>query len=413
MQACTLRFLVAALMVTPTVTFADSSYEQIVQVTGGQLVDAIKNIPFMPKQMKQLTAPNSTVTMVRGNQKAVVSKEYTDITDLDKEVIIHIDNEKKTYTVTTFEEMRKMIAQMPQKIDQMQEQAKDGQAKAQADQSQMPPSTLQTTFTTSVTDPGVTKVVNGQDAKEQILTLKMIVTDTANPGTNVTYTMTSEIWTTAFVPTAMKDLRDFDMRFGKALMAGADMSAFRNMGRSADAAMAQMFAGRPGAADAFAQMKKESAKIQGTRVLEITRMGGSGTGMQPASGTAQSSNATTTDGAATQAAKDTTTQTAAGELGRLNIPGGALGSSIAGAFHRKKAAPPAATPDTTSNAPPANGATQGTPPAAGTQAPVDVTLLEMTTQTTNFSRETIPSSVFDIPSGYKQTTSRMSQMGNK
>jgi hypothetical protein len=36
--------------------------------------------------------------------------------------------------------------------------------------------------------------------------------------------------------------------------------------------------------------------------------------------------------------------------------------------------------------------------------------MEMTTQTNNFSREAIPSSVFEIPSGFKQVPSPMEQM---
>ena len=43
---------------------------------------------------------------------------------------------------------------------------------------------------------GLEQVVNGLNAKQQILTLTTIVTDTSQPGTSSTYTVTSEIWTT-------------------------------------------------------------------------------------------------------------------------------------------------------------------------------------------------------------------------
>ncbi len=39
--------------------------------------------------------------------------------------------------------------------------------------------------------------------------------------------------------------------------------------------------------------------------------------------------------------------------------------------------------------------------------------MEMTTNTHDFSSETIPSSVFEIPAGYKQVPSEMEQMLNK
>jgi hypothetical protein len=62
-------------------------------------------------------------------------------------------------------------------------------------------------------------------------------------------------------------------------------------------------------------------------------------------------------------------------------------------------------PDATASAPAAGA------PAAG--APVDVTLMETTTETKDFSSEEIPSSVFDIPAGYKQVPNPMEQMFKK
>jgi hypothetical protein len=168
-----------------------------------------------------------------------------------------------------------------------------------------------------------------------------------------------------------------------------------------------MFGGQPGSAEAMAQMGKELAKLQGTRVMEVTRMGGSGTGpgatqntattpAQPAPAAAPPPSGGAVAG---QIATDTAATTAAGEAGRLGIVGSALGSSALGAFHRKKAAtpPPAAAPATT--------ATAGTPAAAGTQTTAGATLMEMTVQKTNFSKEPVPTSVFQVPAGFKQVES--------
>jgi hypothetical protein len=397
-----------ALLAGPLVCYADSSYEHTSQITGGQLINSIKNIPFISKQMKALTEPTSEITMVHGNQKAIVSKDYTEIWDLDKEVIIHIDNTKKTYSVMTFADMRKMIEELPAKMAEMQQQMKDAQAKAQQQQkSQAPqvPPNLQFNFTTAVSDPGVTKVINGQNAKQQIMTMKMIVTDTNNPGTNIMYAFTDEIWTTPDVPAEMKEVQDFDRRFGEKLMQGMDakdlMASMANMRNGSQFAMMQMFGSKPGASDAFAQMQKEMAKITGTRILEITRMGGSGTGMEAQPGTPANGAATPSGGSvAGQVASDTATNTASGESSKLGIPGSALGGALISAWHKKKAQP--ATP------PPAPAAT--TP---GGQAPTDVTLMEMTVQTHDFSHDTVPASVFQVPSGFKQVQSPMEQAMQK
>jgi hypothetical protein len=173
--------------------------------------------------------------------------------------------------------------------------------------------------------------------------------------------------------------------------------------------MAQMFGAQPGAGDAFAQMGKEMAKIKGTRIIEITRMGGSGTGIQadpnappPPSGNQVAGQV------ASDTAKNTTEATAGDAAAHVGGIGGvALGSAVSGAlggvFGHKKAKP----------APPPPAPAASTPGAAGQPTTTDVTLMEMTTQTHDFSSEAVPSSVFQIPAGFKQVESPEMQMLNK
>jgi hypothetical protein len=399
---------VLALLAGPMLCYADSSYEHTSQITGGQLINSLKNVPFISKQIKSMTDPTSEITMVHGNQKAIVSKDYTEIWDLDKEVIIHIDNTKKTYSMVSFADMRKMIEEMPAKMAEMQQRLKEEQAKEQPQKSQAPqaPPNLQFSFSTDVKDTGLSKMIGPYNATEHILTMKTIVTDTNNPGTNITYAFTNEIWTTPEVPAEMKDVEDFDMRFGKKLMEGVDakdlMTSMTNMRNGGQMAMMQMFGANPGAGDAFAQMQKELAKITGTRVLEITRMGGSGTGMDsPPETAANGAPAPSGNQVAGQVAGDTAANTAAGETSKLGIPGSALGGALMSAWGHKKAK--AATP------PPAQSPTAS---SAG-QSPTEVTLMEMTTQTHDFSHDAIPPSVFQVPVGFKQVESPMAQAMKK
>ena len=389
--------------------YADASYEHTSTISGGQFIDFLKNNPIVTKQMTALTEPRSEITMVHGNQKATVSKFTTDIYDLDKQQVFHIDNEKKTFSVVTFADYRKMLQELPARMAQMQQQMKDAQA--QQGKAQMPPSNLQTNFTTSVSDPGVMKVINGKNARQQILTLKMTVTDPSNPATNAAYTMTTEIWTTPDLPEEMKAVQDFDKRFYGKLMEGQDLSGMaqklKEMGNSQGGAMAMMFGGKPGAAEAFAQMQKEMAKITGTKILEIMRMGGSGTGIAPQQGaSAAGSGQPQQQGGsmAGQVATDTASQTARGEMGSHlggSIPGAALGGALMNAWNRKKAKPA----EPVSPPAPASAAS-----GAATGSTGDITLMEMTTETHDFSQESIPSSVFDIPTGYKQVPSPIEQM---
>ncbi len=78
-----------------------------------------------------------------------------------------------------------------------------------------------------------------------------------------------------------------------------------------------------------------------------------------------------------------------------------MGGALSGVFgHKKKA----------DNPPPAAATPAATP---GTVTTTDVTLMEMTTNTHDFSGEGVPSSVFQIPGGYKQVESPMVQMMNR
>ena len=255
----------------------------------------------------------------------------------------------------------------------------------------------------------MTKEVNGLTAQEQLVTMQMHITDPNAPPTEavntMTYVVTTDVWI-APDPPEVKELQEFDKRFGQKLMEGVDLSAFKaqmsQMSRNQNPALAQMFGGQPGSAEAMAQMGKEMAKLQGTRVMEVTRMGGSGSGPgaaqastpAPAAAPAPSGSAV-----AGQVATDTAAQTAAGEAGRLGVFGNALGSSALGAFHRKKAATPPPAPAPAATATPTDSA------SAGTQTTASATLMEMTTQKSNFSTEPVPTSAFQVPAGFKKVES--------
>ena len=361
-------------------TFADASYQETTQITGGSMVAPLKSMSFLSKSMRDMLAPMTTTTMIHGNQKAVVSKDFTEITDLDKETVTHIDNLHKTYTVVTFAQMRQAFQQMPKQMQQAQDQAKQ----AQQQQPQQPKSDLKTSFDVSVKNTGVSKEINGLTAQEQLVTLQMHVTDPNAPPTQtsaVTYVVTTDAWISPDPP-EVKEIQDFDKRFGQKLMEGVDLSAFKAQmtqmhDMSQNPGMSQMFAGKPGSAEAMAEMEKEMAKLQGTRVMEVTRMGGSGTGPAGAQNSAQNSDS------APAAAPANSNGSVSGMLGS------ALGSSALGAFHRKKAAQPASDTTTTTTA------------ADGTQTTSTI-LMETTVQKSNFSQAPVSSSNFEVPAGFKK-----------
>ena len=266
---------------------------------------------------------------------------------------------------------------------------------AQAQQAQQPKTDLKTSFDVSAKNTGVTKEINGLTAQEQVVTMQMHITDPNAPSTEAVNSMTYVITTDAWIapdPPEVKEIQDFDMRMGQKLMAGMDLSAWKAQ-MSQNAGMAQLFGGKPGSAEAMAQMSKELAKLKGTRVMEVTRMGGSGTGP----GVAQDSTQNTAQAAPAPAP--------ANSSGAAGIFGSALGSSALGAFHKKKAAtpPPADAPATTTT----------TSTADGTQTTTSAVLMETTMQKSNFSQAAVPSTAFLVPAGFKKVDSPAYGAGGK
>jgi hypothetical protein len=344
-------------------------------------VAPLKSLGFLSKSVGNMLAPTTTTTMVHGDQKAVVSKDSTEITDLNRETITHIDNLHKTYSVVTFAQMRQAFENMPKQMEQAQEKAKQEQPQ----QPQQPKTDLKTSFDVSVKNTGVSKEVNGLTAQEQLVTMQMHVTDPNAPPTDATNTVTYVVTTDAWIapdPPEVKEVQEFDKRFGQKLMAGVDMSAWRSQMAGQNPAMAQMFGGKPGSQEAMAQMAKEMAKLQGTRVMEVTRMGGSGNGPGASQNSAQGS------------APAANTPPASSNTSVGGLLGSALGGSALGGFHRKKA-------------PPADTTTSTTPAADGSQTTSSAVLMETTTQKSSFSRESVPSSAFEVPAGYKKVETPM------
>lgn len=354
MNSCARGLVALALAMFPLVTYSDSSYRETTQITGGQLLDWLKNTPLSIEQVRQWIDPAIVTTLVHGNQKAVVTSQSTEIYDLDKQLIIHIDPARKKFSIDTFADVRKIIAANPGAM------IPPPPPPASADN-------LQYSFSLSVNDTGLRQTVNGLAAAQRILRLTANVTDPTHPGAVATWIVTSEIWTTPGVPQPVSDAQDFDARLARALTAGAGLPASLNLrGHSPGAALSPLLAGSPGAAEALAQMGRELAKIDGVPVLVKTSIAGAGTVVaNPA--------------------------IAAGNSAGGNL----VARAVTGLRGKPKSQPAAAAPP----AGPANS-----PPPSG-----ETTLLETTSQIYGFSHDPLPASAFQVPRGFKQVPSPLAE----
>ncbi len=310
--------------------FADFSYDQSSKITGGMMAGALKVVGVFSKQATQ---PIKSTVMVKGDRMAHVGAETVQVIDLGKETITDINLKNKTYSVMTF-------AQMVQAMDQMAQKAA-----AQPDNKK-----AEMNFKASVKETGQTKVISSLNTREVILTLVMESTETES-GNKGSMNVVSDMWLAPDVP-GYGEIRAFHQRMAEKIAWTPGSSAFTQ--------------GRGDMSKAFADLSKESAKMEGVPVLQVVSMGGAAEGQPGQQGQPP---------AAQQTQREEQSQPASigGALGRL----GGLG----GLGRRKQEPPP-------KQEQPASASGPGT-------------LLEMTTETTYFSGGPVDASKFEVPAGFK------------
>jgi hypothetical protein len=199
----------------------------------------------------------TTSVAVKGDRKISTSSSTGQIVDLAEEKIYDLDLKKKTYKVTTFEEMRR-------RLQEAQEKAKEDAAKSQAGEqepAQKEGNEVEVDF--DVKQTGETKTINGFSARQAIMTITV-----REKGKTIDQSggliMTSDMWLAPRMD-AMAELQAFDVKYFQKLygpvLAGAS-----------EQDMATALALYPMLKPAMARMSQEAAKLEGTPVLTTTTM---------------------------------------------------------------------------------------------------------------------------------------------
>lgn len=376
MKTTWLPIVIGGMLLQP-LAFADVSYQETTQITGGSLQSMLKFAGAFSSQAKQANAPVTSNVALHGNRMVRSNPHSTEIIDLDQQTMTFIDHDKHTYSVMTFQQMQQAMANAAAKAKQQQASSNNTPAS----------SGPQMTFAAHVSSNGSSRNIDGQDAKEALLTITMLSNATDGSNTKAGMAATSEMWLVHDVP-GVDELRAFNQRMAKELAVDGSANP-----------MSGLLSAQPGGAEAMAELKKEAAAMSGFPLLQVTRIGVSPDGQPlPAPSVApvahsQGSGA----GAGTitkEVATDTGVQEADSQIGKLGTFGRALGGSSMGALMRHKPAnQPKAAPAASDNSA-ANSATAGV-------------LLESQTEVANFSTAPADLSTFEIPAGYKQVTSPM------
>jgi hypothetical protein len=343
--------------------FADVSYQETTQYTGGSMMGMLKMAGAFSSQAKQATSPVTSTVMIHGGRMLRSNPHTSEIIDLDAQMITFIDHDKRTYSLVTFKEIQDQMAKAAAKSK--------GAQPSSSNDSQM-------TFNAHISNTGATRQIDGQTAREALLTVTM-VSNSSDPGAKGGMAATSEMWLVQDEP-GLAEMRSFNARMAKEM--SIDM---------ASSGMSSMLAAEPGGAQALAELKKEAAKMSGLPVLQVTRVGVTADGqpLPPPSVAAlpPSQNHGSTTGAVGQEAA---TQEAGSQTSRLGTLGRALSGSSMGALMHHAPSP---------------GSTPSPTPAAASAT--DGVLLESQTQTSGFSEAPVDANSFQIPAGYKAVASPM------
>ena len=189
------------------------------------------------------------LTAVKGSRKATIKGDSGQIIDLSEEKVYDLDMKKKTYTVVTFEEMRRQMREAQENAKKEAEK----QEPTKKDEPAKPAKEYEVDF--DVKDTGQKKAIAGYDTHETIVTItvreKGKTLDEAGG-----LVMTNDMWLGPKIP-ALKEIADFDMKYWKQLQ-GPEMAAV-----SAEQ-MASLLAMFPLVAKANERMQKDADKLAGT-----------------------------------------------------------------------------------------------------------------------------------------------------
>jgi hypothetical protein len=189
-----------------------------------------------------------STTAVKGNRKATMSETSGQIIDLSEEKIYEIDVKKKTYEVTTFEELRRRMREAREKAEKEAPKEQEPQEK-----SGEPAKELELDY--DVKETGQKKQLAGYDAREVITTITVREKGkTLEEGGGIV--MTANSWMGPEIP-ALKEVAEFDRRYWQQLQ-GPEA-----VGMSPEQ-MAMVLAMFPGVKQAMERAQREGVKMQGT-----------------------------------------------------------------------------------------------------------------------------------------------------
>ena len=357
---------------------ADFKYTETSQMTGGSLLSMMKFASHFArgdakKQEKDLLQPTSRTHYVKGDRLRTDNEDGTSqIIDVAGRRVIFIDNNKKTYAVATFDQIKAAMEQAAQQMQQQKQQS------PQTPQEKSVPQDVQLTLKPTVkVTPGVAgRTILDQPTNETNVEIDLAMQGTATgadappPGQPNSATFTSTMLMDTYVAPSVSGYKEFAQFYRRLAEEVSWMKIPSMPGLQID----------PRAAEGMSELQKNSDALKGFPMLSYVSMTLSATADgQTATSGSQNSNTSNT--------KPSNPPPSQTDTSPSSLETTAVMKGLGGLFGKKKKENDSA---------PAEGALPPNP------HPNPDALMEMTTAVTAFSTTSLDGSLFDIPAGYAQ-----------
>ncbi len=194
---------------------------------------------------------------LKGDRMMTTNGETGQIIDLAEEKVYDLDLKKKTYTVTTFDELR-------QRMREAQERARQQAAQAKPEQETNAPAeepNVEIDF--EMKETGQKRTISGYECREVVATVTTREKGkTLEQGGGLQMIMTT--WLAPEIA-ALKERAAFQMKYAQKVYGGAFSAGSMEQ-------MAAAMAMYPGMKDALARMNKENVNMSGTPLLTTMTM---------------------------------------------------------------------------------------------------------------------------------------------
>lgn len=242
--------IAAVLTLASSTVSADVRTDQRVKFQLGGAIGKLVNI-FGGKGAREGV---TSMVAVRGNRKVTMSDSNGQIIDLTEEKIYDLDVKKKTYTVTTFAELRKKMEEARRDAEKSAREERQSESKP----AEKDPNAKEYEVDFDMKNTGASKNINGFNTKQTVVTITVREKGkTLNDAGGMV--MTTDLWNAPNAPPT-RDLAEFDMKYAQKLYGPMVVGA-----SAQDMAMAMAM--YPQIKPALDKMRAEGTRVEGTAIL--------------------------------------------------------------------------------------------------------------------------------------------------